>query len=95
MANNNSNQWDDQELHQLFAQRLPVLSMPDDFLERLTSSVLDEVVRHVEQRDQHRVNQYVPPMPSPDCESTESDGAFTTADRRPRCKVIKRRVPPL
>ncbi|MEZ4683934.1 MAG: hypothetical protein R2932_57965 [Caldilineaceae bacterium] len=40
--------WDDQELHKLFAAHLPTLPMPGDFVTRLTQSVLHEVTRHVE-----------------------------------------------
>jgi len=39
----NRTQWDDQELHTLFAARLPVLAIPDDFAEQLMQSVLQEI----------------------------------------------------
>lgn len=38
--------WDDQELHTLFAARLPLLSLPNDFAEQLAQTILDEVARH-------------------------------------------------
>ena len=43
-------QWDDQELHKLFAARLPVLAIPDEFAEQLMQSVLEEIVHHLDQK---------------------------------------------
>lgn len=45
-------QWNDQELYTLFATRLPALTMPADFVEQLTHSVLDELERQVNQLTQ-------------------------------------------
>lgn len=93
MAKNNQKQWNDQELHQLFAERLPLLQMPDDFLERLTESVLDEVNRHVEHRIMHRL----PSDSAYDLQPpTGSEKTPTPTTGHPtHCKTPKRSLPPL
>lgn len=47
-------QWDDQELHKLFAARLPVLAIPDEFAEQLIHAVLEEIVHHVDEKTDRR-----------------------------------------
>jgi hypothetical protein len=92
----NRKQWDDQELHKLFATRLPILAIPDDFAERLTLSVLEEVVRHVEQKIDPGADRELASLTTgvaafDDCcaEASGSELASTTA-----CAARRRRVPP-
>jgi hypothetical protein len=75
----NRRQWDDQDLHKLFAARLPAVPMPDGLVDRLTESVLQEVHRQVNETASH---QYTNDMPG-EVESSPT-----------RCQIRKRRVPP-
>ena len=98
MAKQTRKQWNEQELQQLFAERLPVLDMPDNFLERLTESVLNEVQRHVEQRSAQCGSHATPVDPSSDVKQPHqgTQQASTVAVRHsPRCQAPKCSLPPL
>ena len=92
------NQWNDRELHQLFAERLPVLEMPDDFLERLTESVLTEVGRHVAERNAHCGTAGAPTDVQENREASPKVADRVppiTTERLRRCRAPRRRVPPI
>ncbi len=93
-------QWDDQELHKLFAARLPVLAIPDDFAERLTLSVLEEVVRHVEKKSKPGADRELASLAAGtaafDGCCTEASGSelASSTECTPCSAVRRRRVPP-
>ena len=103
MAKHKRNKWNDQELHHLFAERLPLLEMPDGLLDRLTGSVLGEVGRYVEQHN----------IPCGHTEAGDDGGSresladgplaldrteqapMVNSGLRSRCRVPKDRMPPM
>ena len=98
MAKQTRKQWNEQELQQLFAERLPVLDMPDNFLERLTESVLNEVQRHVEQRSAQRGAHATRMAPVSDIQQPthgNEQAATVAAPCSPRCQAPKCSLPPL
>lgn len=92
-------QWDDQELHKLFAARLPVLAIPDEFAEQLIHSVLEEIVRHVDDnRDRRQDNADLLLSPSVTTASTGVQETEWEQENRVEClspgAARRKRVPP-
>ncbi len=89
-------QWDDQELHKLFAARLPVLAIPDEFAEQLIQSVLAEIGQYAEPKTDLRQDDDVHIQASAGItivQAPEHDQA-NCAERVPRRVPQRKRVPP-
>ncbi len=93
----NRTQWDDQELHKLFAARLPVLAIPDDFAKQLVQSVLQELVHHVEQKIDLGQDDNLQSLAStsiPTATSVAHENEYEQAKRPVRSAARRKRVPP-